>query len=106
MRDTFQVTSEALRPHDWADPSRCLFFWPELACFADELGTRWHCFGCVDTTTIRKLFQAARQLGGYSVRVSEKQNPLGSDYYPIWIARDGTRKDNSPLWGAVREMEL
>ena len=95
-----------MRRHDWADTSFCnVFSSSELACFTNELGVAWHCMGYVDTATIRKLFQAARQLGGYHVRASEKESSLGSDNYPVWIARDNTRECYSLIWQTVREME-
>ena len=107
MLDTFPwvLLVKTLKWHDETDPSRCLFFSPELACFVDNFGAAWHCAGYVDTRTMQKLFQAARQLGGYHVRASEKESSLGNGYYPVWIARDGARKDNSAIWEAVREME-
>ena len=100
-----RLFGNTLKWHDKTDPSRCLSFSTKLSCFADELDAAWHCMGYVDTATIRKLFQAARQLGGYHVKASEKESSLGSDNYPVWIARESTRKDCSALWEAVRKIE-
>ena len=106
MLDTFSIYSfgNVVPWHDPTASSRCLSFSPKLACFTDELGAVWHCVGYVDTKTIQRLFQAARQLGGYHIRASEQAGPFDSDCYPVWIDH-GRISDCSAIWKCVREIE-